>query len=120
VTKTIKWPATVRELGQMAEQRGMKASELLGELLEKAGPIPRPPAGYVLADGRDERWYGQEIVKRRWIILPVWDAVTDRHSLEIWMSGHEHSAHGHLTPAEARRFAADLITAAGDTTGAAE
>ncbi|WP_157835672.1 hypothetical protein [Arthrobacter sp. TB 26] len=37
---SIKYPATVRELGEMAEARGITATEMLDIL----GPIPTPPA----------------------------------------------------------------------------
>ncbi len=45
---TLTMPATVRELGEMAEARGMKASELWAEL-EEAGMLahlatPQPAA----------------------------------------------------------------------------
>jgi len=39
MTATIETPKTVRELGEMAEARGMKASELLQELID-AGALP--------------------------------------------------------------------------------
>ncbi|WP_157366278.1 hypothetical protein [Arthrobacter sp. Soil763] len=34
MTATIETPATVRELGDMAERRGIQASELLQELID--------------------------------------------------------------------------------------
>ncbi|WP_260323640.1 MULTISPECIES: hypothetical protein [unclassified Arthrobacter] len=34
MTATIEIPATVRELGEMAEARGMKTSDLLQELID--------------------------------------------------------------------------------------
>jgi hypothetical protein len=45
VNQTIKMPATVVELGDMAEAMGMTVVELLQML----PPIPRKPAGYTLA-----------------------------------------------------------------------
>ena len=39
MTATIEMPATVRELGDMADRRGMKASELLQELIDSGAWI---------------------------------------------------------------------------------
>lgn len=107
-TKTTKMPATVREAGEMAAKLGMPLSEFLDML----GPIPMPPAGYTLAQGSQRRWIGQEIVKSRWILLPVWDAATDRHSFELWMADHQPPQYGSLTAAEALELAADLAATA--------
>lgn len=41
---TTLYPATVKELGDMAEARGMSFVELLEELLEELGPLPWPPS----------------------------------------------------------------------------
>lgn len=107
-TKTTKTPATVREAGDMAAKLGMP----LSEFLEMLGPIPMPPAGYTLAQGSQHRWIGHEIVKRRWILLPVWDAATNRHSFELWMADHQPPRYGSLTAAEALELSADLADAA--------
>lgn len=108
MNKTIKAPATVRELGDMAEALGITATDLL-ELL---GPIPMPPAGYTLAHGSQNRWIGADIVKQRWIIQPVWDGSTNRHSLELWMADHRAPNYAELTPAAALQLALDLEAAA--------
>lgn len=105
-----KYPATVRELGDMAAQLGMKPTELL----EMLGPIPMPPAGYSLAKGSDVRWIGPGRVTRRWIITPAWNATTDARSLEVWMADHKAPNYAELSPTDAIDLAADLIAAARD------
>lgn len=110
-TQITKIPATVRELGDMAAALGMLPSELL-ELL---GPIPMPPAGYTLARKSDRRWIGPEIIHGRFILTPVWDAVTNSHSVDVWLADHQAPNYSTLTPAEAADLAAGLLqaTAAG-------
>jgi hypothetical protein len=102
---STKYPATVRELGDMAEELGMKASELL----EMLGPIPMPPAGYTLAPKSSDRWIGTEIINRRWILTPVWHSTTDSHSVDVWMADHMPPNYAELTPAEATELAAALL-----------
>lgn len=108
--QSLKAPATVRELGDMAEALGMTVPELLDLL----GPIPMPPAGFILAAKSSDRWTGPEIVRRGWIVTPVWNATTGRHSLEVWISDHVPPAYGNLSPADALQLAADLTAAAGE------
>lgn len=103
---STKTPATVRDLADMAHEQG----KTLVEMLDIIGPIPMPPAGYILAQGHDVKWIGHEIVNRRWIITPTWDAANDR-SLEVWMADHESPSYAHLSPEDALQFAADLTTA---------
>ncbi|WP_104175521.1 hypothetical protein [Arthrobacter sp. Y81] len=105
---TTKYPATVRELGDMAEKLGMKASELL----EMLGPIPMPPAGYTLARRSGDRWTGPETFNRGWIITPAWNASTNTHSIELWAASHEPPSYANLTPDEALQLAADLTAVA--------
>ncbi|MDV8148538.1 hypothetical protein [Arthrobacter sp. B10-11] len=105
MNKTTKYPATVRELGDMAEKLGMTASELL----EMLSPIPMPPTGYTLAPKSSHRWIGPEIINGRWILTPVWDATTDSHSVDIWMADHEPPHYAGLTPTEATDLAAALL-----------
>jgi hypothetical protein len=104
---TTKYPATVREAGDMAHALGMK----LSEFLELLSPIPMPPAGYTLAKGSDSRWIGPETMNRRWIITPVWNATTNTHSLELWMADHQPPTYAALSPADALQLAADLTAA---------
>jgi hypothetical protein len=104
---TTKYPATVRELGDMAEKLGMLPSEVL-ELL---GPIPMPPAGYTLAPKSSQRWIGTEIINGRWILTPVWDATTASHSVDVWMADHEPPNYANLAPAEAADLATALLQA---------
>jgi hypothetical protein len=103
---TTKYPLTVRELGQMAEARGMTAPRLL----EVLGPIPMPPEGYTLAPKSDTRWIGTETMNRGWIITPVWtwNSTGGTHSIEVWMADHEPPTYADITPAEALQLAADL------------
>jgi hypothetical protein len=103
---STKIPATVRDLADMAQEQG----KTLVEMLDIIGPIPMPPAGYVLAQGHEVKWIGHEIVNRRWIITPTWTAAAGR-SLEVWMAGHEPPSYAHLSPEDALQLAADLITA---------
>ena len=108
MNQTTNYPATVRELAEMAEKLGMKPSELLGIL----GPIPMPPAGYTLAEGCDDHWIGHEIVKRGWIITPAWNSTSNVHSIELWAANHEPPTYALLSPAEALELAADLAAVA--------
>lgn len=105
---SIKYPATVKEACRMAA----KLRATLSEFLESIGPLPMPPADYTLAPGCSDRWIGPEVVSRRWIITPAWDATTDTHSLEVWMADHTPPTYGNLTPEEARELGAALIQAA--------
>jgi hypothetical protein len=107
-----KYPATVREAGDMAAKLGMK----LSEFLEMLGPIPMPPAGYTLAKGSETRWTGPETVKSRWIIQPAWNSTTNTITVELWMADHQPPTYANLTAAEALELAADLTA----TTHAAE
>lgn len=108
MNQTTKYPATVREAGDMATALGMK----LSEFLEMLSPIPMPPAGYTLVKGSETRWIGAHIVKSRWIIQHAWTSTTDTHSLELWMGGHRAPDYANLFPSEALELAADLTAAA--------
>lgn len=108
MNKTTKYPATVREAGDMAEKLGMK----LSEFLEMLGPIPMPPAGYTLAPKSSEKWIGTETMNRGWIITPAWNATTNTHSLEFWVADHRAPSYANLSPADAFQLAADLTAAA--------
>jgi hypothetical protein len=102
----------VRELGNLAHEKGLNPSELLEQLERDLGPMPMPPADYTLAKGSETRWIGAEIVKRRWIITPAWTSTTDTHSLELWMAEHRAPTYAQLSPSEALELAADLTAAA--------
>lgn len=102
---TTKYPATVRELADMAHELGMMPSELL----EMLGPIPMPPAGYALPKKSDYRWTGPEVIHGRFILTPVWDARTGAHSVDVWLAGHESPNYSSLTPAEAVDLAMALL-----------
>ena len=103
---TTNWPATVRELGDMAIQRGLKLSELLEELERDLGPMPRPPAEYNLAPKSDELWIADETINRGWILTPGWRANTG-HSINLWTVNHRD-----LTPSEALELSWALKVAA--------
>jgi hypothetical protein len=107
---TTKYPLTVRELGEMAEEQGVTAARLL----EVLGPIPMPPKSYTLAPGSDLRWIGEETMNRNWIITPAWtwNSTGGAHSLELWTANHEPPRYANLSSADAFDLAADLITAA--------
>jgi|GEM_PF-4161659 len=104
---STKTPATVRELADMAREQG----KTLVEMLDIIGPIPMPPAGYILAQGREDKWIGHEIVNRRWIITPTWNVPNGR-ALEVWMADHKAPRYAELSQADAVQFAADLLAAA--------
>lgn len=107
---TTKYPVTVRELVEMARERGMEVSRML----EVLGPIPMPPEGYTLAPKSDTRWIGQEIVNGRYIITPAWtwNSAGGFHSIEVWMADHEAPNYASMSPADALQLAADLTAAA--------
>ncbi|MDQ0117447.1 hypothetical protein J2T22_000617 [Pseudarthrobacter defluvii] len=107
MNQTTKYPASVRELGDMAEALGMLPSELL----EMLGPIPMPPVGYTLTRKSSHRWTGTETYHRRFIVTPVWDATTGHHSVDVWMADHERPNYSNLTPAEAADLAGALLEA---------
>jgi hypothetical protein len=109
-TKTTNRPTTVRELGDMAEQLGMLPSELLEEL----GPWPTPPAGYTMTKGDEDRWIGNDVVNRQYIVTPVWNGATNSRSIDLWTSREPGESDAHLTPLEAIELAADLVTMARD------
>jgi len=93
---TIKTPATLVELGDMAHEMGVSVVHLL-EMLPPI-PIPRRPAGYTLAEDSDDYWSGQGIIKRGWIITPVWNSTTDTHSLDVWLAEHYAPTYANLSP----------------------
>ncbi|MEV8148740.1 hypothetical protein AB0O52_11435 [Arthrobacter sp. NPDC080073] len=95
----IKNNITLRELGDIAG-----SFPKLRRLLDL--PWKTPPTGYTKAHGFEDRWEGPEIIKRRWIITPVWDMATGLQTVELWM------AKPNLAPDDAIELAADLIAAA--------
>lgn len=105
--QTTKRPATVRELGDMAEKMNVTAVQLM----EMLSPWPMPPAGYVVDPSSDTRWLGPETFHRKWIITPVWNANTDTHSFDVWLAEHYAPTYANLTPDEAVQLAADLAAA---------
>lgn len=114
-TNTSNWPATVRELGDLAEQRGMTATELLEEMAEQLGPMPMPPAGFTLAKGCADLWIGTDAIHPQYMITPAWNAATDRRTVELWTAkGTKDEVYTSLTPLEAIQLAADLIKLAQD------
>ncbi len=94
---TITMPTTVRDLAQMAEQRGVKPSELL------------PPAGYTLAEGCSDYYVGAETKTDAWVVVPGWDADTAAYRVEAWTVNDKI-----LSPSEALEMAAALTAAAKD------
>lgn len=105
MNNSIKSPRTVREAGDMAHQLGMTPAEFLDML----GPIPMPPAGYVLFKAGSDRWIGPEIVGPRWIVTAVWNAATNERTVEVFTATHVGEKYTNLTPAEALAMAADLV-----------
>ena len=108
MTHSTAWPATVLALGDMAEERGMKPSELLAELEREIGPMPMPPAGYRLNKAGD-LWIGPEIFHRAWILTPCW-TVDMGHFIDVWVEKNKK-----LTLAEAIQLAGALIAACAAT-----
>lgn len=105
---STKTPSTVREAAEMAHAANMPLSQFLDTL----PAIRKAPAGYVLAEGTDDRWIGAETINRGWIITPAWNSTTGAHSLELWVANHRPPNYADLSPADALALAADLITAA--------
>lgn len=105
---TNNWPATIRELAQMAERAGKSLVEVFEQLESELGPMPLPPDGYTLAHGCDEIWVGTEIMNAKYIITPGWNASTNTHTVELWMSEDSQP----MTPAEALKLGLDLAKAA--------
>jgi hypothetical protein len=101
-------PATVRELGDFAEALDITAVQLL----EVLGPRPWPPAGYILAHGREDVWTGTETVNPRWTITPVWNSTTKTHSLELMLSVNHPQAYAQMSAASAVQLSFDLMAAA--------
>lgn len=106
---TTLYPATVRELAEMAEARGVKAADLLQEL----EPFPEVPAGYVLAEGIDGLYLGREIEAAGVVIVPAWNYRTQERYFELWTGkGTDDEAMVHLSPVDAVQVAASLAAAA--------
>ncbi|WP_314324193.1 hypothetical protein [Paenarthrobacter ilicis] len=108
MSHTIKRPATVRELGNMAEEMNMTAAQLL----EFLGPWPEPPTGYSLDPHSDSRWLGPEKHHRRWIITPVWNSASEAYSLDVWLADHQPPNYAEMSPQDALELAEALATAA--------
>lgn len=106
-TTTTAMPKTVRELGEMADNLGIKPSETLQML----GTIPMPPAGYVLAEGCSDVWTGQEIAAAGMVLIPTWNYTSGLHAIELWTGkGTADETMVILTPAEAAQLADALAT----------
>lgn len=115
MTNATNWPATVRELANLAEQRGVRLGEIYGLLEDELGPCPLPPAGYRLAKGTEDVWTGEDIVNRNYIMMPAWNAATNQRSVELWTAkGSPDESFTSLTPAEALQLASDLVKLAKD------
>ncbi|WP_284985481.1 hypothetical protein [Arthrobacter sp. fls2-241-R2A-172] len=108
MNNTIKRPATVRELGNMAEEMNMTASQLL----EFLGPWPEPPADYTPDPHSDVRWLGPESYHQKWIITPVWNSTTDAHSFDVWLTEHQPPTYADLSPEDALELAETLSNCA--------
>ncbi|MFJ6453779.1 hypothetical protein [Paenarthrobacter sp. NPDC091669] len=108
------WPATVRELGEIAEVEGKTLSDLFQELLEELGPPPMPPAGFTPDRHSDVRWLGPEVMHERWIITPVWNAATDTRSVDVWLADHTPPNYAQLSAQDALDLVAALAAAARD------
>ena len=106
MTQTTNWPATVRELGELAAREGRNVSDLLDELERDLGPCPRPPAGYTLAEGTSDLWIGDDVVNGGWILTPGWKFDTG-HCINVWTVTDRD-----LTPREALELGTALIQAA--------
>lgn len=106
---TTLYPATVRELGDMAHDRGMTATALLEEL----EPFPVVPADYLLSEGVDGLYLGREIEAAGVVIIPTWDYRTQTHEVELWTGkGTDNAAMVRLSPADAVQVSTGLTAAA--------
>ncbi|QHK18821.1 hypothetical protein GU243_02435 [Pseudarthrobacter psychrotolerans] len=113
MNKTTNWPATVRELGEMAANKDLDASAMLAELEAQFGPCPMPPTGYTLESAKSGRWIGTETMNRSWILTPGWKFDTG-HCIDVWTVDYRD-----LTPTEALQLGTALIQAA-QTAGVTE
>jgi hypothetical protein len=107
---TKNWPALIRELAQQAQSEGKSLPDLAAELTDELGPVPLPPVGYSLAHGCDELWVGAEITNEKYTITPSWNATTNTHTVELWLSEDAQP----LTTTEAFKLGLDLAKAAND------
>ncbi|MDE8668006.1 hypothetical protein PY310_05335 [Pseudarthrobacter sp. H3Y2-7] len=109
MTTTTLYPATVRELAEMAHDRGVLPSELLVEL----EPFPEVPAGYVLSEGVDGLYLGREVEAAGVVIIPAWNYRTQEHYVELWTGkGTGDEAMVILSNVDALQVAANLAAAA--------
>lgn len=132
-TTTFKIPATFLEFAQLADDLGMKAHDLLGELdrvfgvncwakdgadlsfsvttlgFQDDGEVIAP-AGYVLAEGVTDTYVGAETVSSAFIIRPSWHAATGLFSIEVTPADGTGDYQA-LAPEEALKLAADIKAA---------
>lgn len=99
MTTTTFSTMTVRDLGNLADERGVKPSELL------------PPAGYELDEdsvGRDGQgvWEGPDVKGEGWLIMSQW---TLEHGLTFWVDGDGDNA---IPASEAVKLSAALAEVA--------
>ncbi|MBD1541041.1 hypothetical protein G9E11_01970 [Arthrobacter sp. IA7] len=113
-TNAIKRPATLRELGDMAGD-----FPTFMRMLDELGPWPIPPVGFAMTKGSEQRWIGNDVVNRQYIVTPVWNAATNSRSIDLWTSKEPGESDTHLMPLQAIELAADLLIMAKDALGTA-
>jgi hypothetical protein len=107
-TATV-YPATIHELGDMAEARGMGIVALMEQLM----PFPEPPAGYIASEEVDGLWTAPEIRAAGVVVIPTWNYRTQSHEVELWTGkGTDDEAMVRLCPADAVQVSASLTAAA--------
>lgn len=111
MTHHSNWPTTVREAGEIAASEGKSVAELFQELTEELGPCPTPPEGFQLDPHSDVRWLGPEVMHKRWIITPVWNAATDTRSVDVWLADHTPPNYSELSAEDALDLVAALSAA---------
>lgn len=133
-TTTFKMPRTFRDFGQLADELGLKAHELMAGLepvlgdrwmeqgtkdlsfsvttlgVQDSGEVV-PPAGYELAEGCSDYYVGLKVVSSAFVIRPSWHAATGLHSIEVETSDGLGDMQM-LAPDEALKLAKDLTAAA--------
>ncbi|MFJ6355414.1 hypothetical protein [Pseudarthrobacter oxydans] len=130
-TTTYKMPESVLAFANLADDLGMKAHELMGQLeqtfgsdsllhvsafsvttlgVQDSGEVIAP-AGYVLAEGVTDTYVGAETVSSAFIIRPSWHAATGLFSIEVTPADGTGDYQA-LAPEEALKLAADLTAAA--------
>ena len=112
MSKITNWNMTVAEAADLSREQGYE--RFSDWLAEHAGSWPKRPAGFAADEDNEDLWIGNDVVKRTHIITPVWNASTNRRSIDLWTLREPGESDAHLTPEEAITLASDLLKMAQD------